>query len=302
MASPSPVERVALWELNTEVENESVLLPKSALPCIHTSGVVEIGIFEPPADIRVAVQERDAKLGGKYHSVVKLFFLQESSETWTTATGWLLSTDVVVTSAHCVYGNGKRAVSVKAFLGYDPSGEGSQQRSVSRIVLPLDWIDNGAEQRDVAFLHLDAPFQNISPLAYCTTEVNAHHDVTVVGFAADLREDGEPGARMYEMAVSRDIDLEHTKWNMLAYQGDLHGGFSGSPVIRDRDLTVIGVHCRGGTFNSAVAIGGAYGVRFEIYEKVARSLEGNKGLGSGLDVKTHDTEEWLKCLDVSESV
>lgn len=132
----------------------------------------------------------------------------------------------MVTSAHCVYGSGKRATSVKASLGYSPSEEGGQQRSVSCIVLPLDWIDNEVEQRDVAFLHLDTPFQNVKPLAYSATEVNAHHQITVVGFSTDMRQDGEPGKRLYEMAISRDIDLQRTRWNMLAYQGDLQGGES----------------------------------------------------------------------------
>lgn len=64
MTTQSASEQVAFWELDLENEGQPV---HSVQPCIRTSGIVDIGIFEEPQDIRIPVNEADVKPGGKYH-------------------------------------------------------------------------------------------------------------------------------------------------------------------------------------------------------------------------------------------
>lgn len=253
-------EEVAFWELDLENEGQPVPVSHSVQPCIRTSGIVDIGIFEDQEDVRIPVNEADVKPGGKYHgsnaslppqlpslpskppkadrlkksynaAIVKLFSRFGASETWTTATGWLLKDDIVVTAAHCVYNNSQRATSVKVCIGYNAKGSkdanvsaACEQRFVNRIALPLEWITAETEPHDMAFLQLKSPFQNVTPIVCDTPEINAWRQLTVIGYPTDLGTSGEPGGEMCEMKIDRDINLKRTRWNMLAYQGDLQGG------------------------------------------------------------------------------
>jgi V8-like Glu-specific endopeptidase len=289
-------EKVAFWELSLEDRSS----PHSVQPSIHTSGNVDIGIFDEQRDIRTPVQEADLQPSGKYRCVLKLFFRSAAAETWTTATGWLLKDDLAVTAAHCVLeGDGQRATCVRACIGYGAgssnAGEpSSNERFATRIALPFEWSSARSEQFDVAFLQLDSPFRNVAPLAYRTPETKAQQQLTVVGYPADLGSAVGPGGEMYAMEICREINLEQTKGNMLTYQGDSGGGLSGAPVIRNSDGVAVGMHVRGGSFNLAVVIGGPYGVDFHVYEEVVKLLEGGGGTDSGVKVETDADSDWLK--------
>ncbi|KAK6537417.1 hypothetical protein TWF694_011604 [Orbilia ellipsospora] len=302
MTAQSLSEKVAFWELDHKNEGQPISIPSSVQPCICTSGTVDIGIFEEPEDIRIPVEKADVKPGGKYHSILKLFFRFGASQTWTTATGWLLDSDIVVTAAHCIYEDNQRATCAIACIGYDANPETTdistgEQRLVSRVVMPFEWIASENEQHDMAFLQLNSPFENATPIARGTPEINTLQQITVIGYPTDLGTGEKIGDQMYKMQISRDINLKRTKRNMLVYQGDFKGGFSGAPVIRDSDFAAIGVHARGGSFNSAVVIDGPYGVRFQAYEEVLRMLD--KGsTDSALEIETDINRNWLKYIHV----
>lgn len=164
---------------------------------------------------------------------MKLFICSEASKTWTTATGWLLEDDLVVTAGHCVLLDDQHAGCVRVCIGYSAgSGESKDsdalcdsQRFVARIALPFAWSDVKAEQSDVAFLQLDRPFHNVVPIAYSTPEIKAQQRLTVVGYPADLGTATEgPGGEMYEFKIRQDMDLERSRRGMLGYHGDTHGG------------------------------------------------------------------------------
>lgn len=67
MTTQQASEEVAFWELDLENEGQPVPVSHSVQPCIRTSGIVDIGIFEDQEDVRIPVNEVDVKPGGKYH-------------------------------------------------------------------------------------------------------------------------------------------------------------------------------------------------------------------------------------------
>lgn len=77
---------------------------------------------------------------------------------------------------------------------------------------------------------------------------------------------------------------------------NLSSGLSGSPLIRDGDSAILGVHVRGGSFNSALVIGGPYGVNFEVYEEATRML--HSGDIATLEVRSDTDKNWLKYLPI----
>lgn len=165
---------------------------------------------------------------------MKLFIKYQTSDIWTTATGWLSRDDLVVTAAHCVLNGEDHATCVRVHIGYSASGNSGAtspetQRFVSRIALPSAWSDAKAEQSNIAFLQLDRPFQDVAPIKYDTPDTEPRQQkqqqLTVVGYPADLgAKAGLPGGEMYCLNVRREVDLEPTKWNMLVYRGDSQGG------------------------------------------------------------------------------
>ncbi|EXV04914.1 peptidase S1 domain protein [Metarhizium robertsii] len=275
-------DTVAFWDLDVGTERQAAPVSDSVQPLIHTSGTVDIGIFDEQKDIRTPVNEADAKPGGKYYSIVKLFIRFDASETWTTATAWLYKADVLVTAAHCVFSHGQQATCVKAYIGYTAGPAG--HRFVKRTAVPVQWMDRQTEQHDMAFLQLDSPFQNVVPISCDTPEISARQHLTVVGYPADVCARGVPGGEMYEMKIDRDINLEHTRCNMLRYQGDIQGG---------DDFTAVGVHIRGGSFNSAAVIGGPYGIKAQAFQVVLEMLEEGGGVNSGFQVEVDHARGWL---------
>ncbi|KID70811.1 extracellular metalloprotease, partial [Metarhizium hybridum] len=278
MTTQPVADTVAFWDLDVGTERQAAPVSDSVQPLIHTSGTVDIGIFDEQKDIRTPVNEADAKPGGKYYSIVKLFIRFDASETWTTATAWLYKADVLVTAAHCVFSHGQQATCVKSYIGYTAGPAG--HRFVKRTAVPVQWMDRQTEQHDMAFLQLDSPFQNVVPISCDTPEISARQHLTVVGYPADVCARGVPGG---EMATSKEAS------------------FSGAPVIRDSDFTAVGVHIRGGSFNSAAVIGGPYGIKAEAFQAVLEMLEEGGGVNSGFQVEVDHARGWLKYVHVPRS-
>ncbi|KAI1421530.1 hypothetical protein F5Y12DRAFT_718310 [Xylaria sp. FL1777] len=100
------------------------------------------------------------------------------------------------------------------------------------------------------------------------------------------------------MTIDRKIDLSRTKLNILTYQGELRGGLSGTPIIRNIGHAAIGIHVCGGTFNTAVVIGGDYGVQVQIYKEMMEALQGSGNTNVAFEVQTDAEKEWMNYVDV----
>ncbi|KAK3309471.1 uncharacterized protein B0T15DRAFT_488201 [Chaetomium strumarium] len=288
----APKGIIAFWNLDVQKEDQPFPAPGSVQPIIRTSGVVDVLFPDEQPDARKPLFIRSGRT---------------SPPSWTTATGWLLKNDIIVTAAHCVYDHDhdEHVTSIQAIvLGGSHGAEQQQQqtRSAKRVVVPREWTDGHRlgtthySKHNVALVCLERPFENVRPFAYGGPlglgGADADELLTVVGYPADVRVGGMPGGGMYEMVVVPVVG--DTADGLLRYRGDVQGGLSGAPVVRDRDFAVVGVHVSGGSWNSAVAIGGLHGIDLGLFEEGIRLLEGGCD-GSSFDheVQAGGGREWL---------
>ncbi|RDW87140.1 trypsin-like serine peptidase [Aspergillus mulundensis] len=224
-------------------------------------------------DNRTSVNRRDILPGGKYRGIAKLFLRFENSDqdTWVIATGFLVRDDLVVTAGHSVYDweyNLGELIEAKVYLGYtgkqNIDNAEVEFRSGKRVATTPEWMEKGGRREaNVAFIKLSKPFRDVTPFDYRDTPESDKMNIGVVGYAGDLKKNGEPGAQLYECFQDEKWDLGRSKWQMLEYQIDAYGGNVGAPVF-DEDMNCIGVHTYGGDQNCATVIG-RRGHSFEPY-------------------------------------
>lgn len=138
-----------------------------------------------------------------------------------------------MTAGHCAYAwkehGGGALAEVKAYIGYKGrkalSAPGVQFAKGQSVVTASQFIQSKDNRPwDAAFIKLESPFEGTVPIEYMSTPVSGNSVIGVVGYPGDLNEDGEPGARMYEMFLPTKWDLERSRWVMLEYLIDTFGG------------------------------------------------------------------------------
>ncbi|KUJ06758.1 uncharacterized protein LY89DRAFT_678347 [Mollisia scopiformis] len=248
---PTPSNYAAIWNLNPP--SSTIPLQESAF-ALGVKGPESIGV-----DRRTLVSYSDYADGGEYRAIIKLFVCYErqpNDGNWGMATGWLIAPDLLVTAGHVAYDFGPttqygKAVIVKAYMGYtgavnvtptNLSRRNVQLQYGATFITTTGWLQSAgqAERADVSFLKLAGTFTgNFRPFSYIDTPLSGVAvNIGVVGYPADQQNSaGEAGAEMYQMIQS--------------------------PVIRQSDNSVIGVHVfNEGTVNSASDVNGRYGNMF----------------------------------------
>ncbi|KAI1421531.1 extracellular metalloprotease [Xylaria sp. FL1777] len=294
---------VYYWYLNKSSEANNTPRYTQAILRSNSSPTADTESLVNSFDGRSQVDLKDYdNAEGKFRAIVKLFLLYEGQTkgkpenevSWATATGWLISRDVVVTAGDCAFNHSNqlgRLVKVQALVGYtgpcanDKSEPNFKSRWGTAVATSPAWVDTdeGSPQHDVSFIKLSRPFGEDEVKTLFSWIQTPHSqkaaNLGVVGYPGDtVDEFGDRGTRMYEMFKKTDYDLDSTTFNVLEYQIDTYGGNSGCPVFNDREsLRAIGVHVLGGyKFNSASVISGSYGNSFEAYLQVASGLDDEK--------------------------
>jgi V8-like Glu-specific endopeptidase len=184
-------------------------------------------------DVRTSLKGHTENL-----AIVKLFIQFESQNddtAWAMATGWLIAADTVITAGHCAYdwsAGMKRAIKIKAYIGYYGKGSVSTDTSVQfkygkQIVTTSGWLSaEGHRESDVSFIQLtDAFTGTLNLIKYQGTPVTGSQKLGVVGYPADKKDsNGERGAQMYEDFESVKWDLTTSFKNMLEYPISTYAG------------------------------------------------------------------------------
>lgn len=186
-------------------------------------------------DERTLVDPQHYAPGGKYRGIIKLLIkYQQKPNGMAHGTGWLIKPDLIATAGHNVYDwshNAGRAVEIKCYAGWegtaniDPSKV--EFRNAARVVTTERWLQTrGSKPYDFALIRVDKPFTNVTPFQYIETPpFQANARLGIVGYPAETRDqNGERGAKMYEMFLDTEYNLEKQADTMIEYSIDTEGG------------------------------------------------------------------------------
>ena len=158
----------------------------------------------------------------------------DTDERWAMGTGWLISSDVMVTAGHCVYDWREpfgRAVHINAYIGYN--GKASvdspnvQSRRAKRALTTEGWLQSYSNRiNDVAFVKLEKPFVGVEPFSFDATPSRGEESLGVVGYPGDKfdNETEEKGPFMYEEYANVKYDLDTSEGHMLQYKVSTFAG------------------------------------------------------------------------------
>ncbi|KAM7194143.1 hypothetical protein V8F20_008063 [Naviculisporaceae sp. PSN 640] len=230
------------------------------------------------------VDEKDYQPKGKFHSVVYLDIItkyrdEKTKEPWheySSASGWLIEENIVVTAGHCVWGRKRdgvlaKVVTIFARFGYkryigepderpltpvDEKGISKMNRYAYLIVAPTKWCSDYEAAYDIAFIRLGDPLlDGLEPLEYTDTPENSKlgpdHEILVVGYPGSGNNGGTSvGGKMCFSKARRDSSgpeakqdpsLGHLR-NKLILLGHSSSESNASPGGK---LLVIGTHTGG---------------------------------------------------------
>ncbi|KAK5634647.1 hypothetical protein RRF57_010360 [Xylaria bambusicola] len=223
---------------------------------------------DPPGDETVVNVKDGRKKVAEEHFKDKTWEISRGSidneAAWPIAIGWLVVPDVVVTVGHCAYDYSHslgRLAKVRAYIEY--RGQGDLSNTEARWGTAIA-ITCGA-------------------------------DLGFVGHPGDIMDEGERGARMYEMFTSTTYNLGSSDQHMLQYKIDTYSGNSGSPVFNNqKSLVSIGVHIPGGySYDSASVFDGRYGNRFLVLQLTAATLTTDKDHPEKATQPNKEARPWL---------
>ncbi|KAK1470097.1 ATP synthase F1 [Colletotrichum melonis] len=154
-----------------------------------------------------------------------------------------------------------------------------QGRFGEHVVTTAHWVNgNNKRAHDVAFLKLNRPFTgNLRTIPFQDTPTNGIGlRLGVVGYPGDKHfqhpsgDDDEEGAQMYEEFTRVNYSIQDSERKMIEYHISTFSatGQSGAPILQatnDGGFVSIGTHCYGGGHaqkNSGTSIGGDYGINY----------------------------------------
>ncbi|KAK3985421.1 trypsin-like cysteine/serine peptidase domain-containing protein [Cladorrhinum sp. PSN332] len=223
------------WRLDRTLDRSFTRQPERLLH-IHKRQPVDYKLRAPP----------NGKLSGVVE--LKLYFRLGREILTGCGTGWLMNRNTIVTAGHNVSINGKRLVGMKATVNSTSPGQEQSLMGVS-VVVSWAWHHMVLVASDLALIRVEGLF-DAKPLRWMKSPVDANGlSCQVVGF---------PGDRVgmwYSECELHIKDCDESSQQILDHTGETVGGNSGSPIIKQPEGVVVGIHRGGGqNLNEAVVI------------------------------------------------
>lgn len=152
-------------------------------------------------------------------------------QTW--GTGTMVSSDVVITSAHVVYSkesqtyNSNFKITPATSNGVSPYGSSG----AIQVVVNPNYISNPSAETDYAVIKLNTPLGDSTGYLKLSTNIGAGDYAQTAGYPED-----RVGSMVYASG-----NIENILENELQYKIDTRGGQSGSPILNAAG-EVVGIH------------------------------------------------------------
>ena len=191
--------------------------------------------IEPARDFPSGPIRDVADAVGLLH-VMQAGFDERGKRVTAACTATLVSSDIILTNAHCVKQEGAdRALKIEWILGYEKE---ARRASAPRIRVYLDPLEID-DRLDYALLRLAEDVRGIAPVKLNPRDPAANERLFIVGHPLGIEKHVSHGlCRAYSTPLD-GIDINH--------KCNTHEGNSGSPIFSDVDRgSIVGLHKSGG--------------------------------------------------------
>jgi len=147
-------------------------------------------------------------------------------------TGWLISSELVMTNYHCIPGDQGVVTKVNLWLGYLQTGSEDSVREIAVEPTPVE----SNRDLDYSIVRLSEPVQDFGFVDLNVAEVDDRQDLFVIQHPAGM-------PQQIVRRECRTVRVESGEGE-LVHTCDTLGGSSGSPVFSD-DGEIVGLHFAG---------------------------------------------------------
>ncbi|KAK4223368.1 trypsin-like cysteine/serine peptidase domain-containing protein [Podospora fimiseda] len=231
----NPFPDLVSWGLDHTMGHNFGRRPEKLLG-FHQRRPVDYQLRAPP----------DGKLSGIVE--LELYFRFNGQILTGHGTGWLMDCNTIVTAGHNVSRDGKRLVGMKAIINSTGPGHSQSLMGVS-VVVSWAWHHMVLVASDLALIRVDG-FFDTRPLDWIKTPTDVNRlSCEVVGFP------GDKVGMWYSKCDLHIKNCDESSQQLLDHTGETVSGNSGSPIIKQPEGVVVGIHRGGnGRLNEAVVM------------------------------------------------
>ncbi|OTA52907.1 trypsin-like serine protease [Hypoxylon sp. EC38] len=163
-----------------------------------------------------------------------------SGQKTSTATGWFLNDNTVVTAGHCVLNRGRRLASVQVSLG---QGDDKECRYGTHVVVHWGYFRDYQVGHDLALIRIASKFAEARSFEWMSIPRNGKLNVRVIGYPSYASpKDRQTKKRNSDMQYSEaKVDCMTVRERLLQHTASTFNGSSGCPLLDDNECA-IGIH------------------------------------------------------------
>ena len=181
-----------------------------------------------------------------YNRICRLEYNTSENEFYNGSAAIVGNPRIAITAAHCVFDSDTKEPykNWKIQPGYSNGELSGTQTGWDKVYYSSNWMNTTDFHYDwaICVLQADASDYALGAYAYFENADMLDLPVTVYGYPGDTRYGYMEGSKYQYMSGDKITKVDDTMFEYTAYTVE---GFSGGPVLRDSDNSIIGVHVTG---------------------------------------------------------